>query len=201
MGLFKTPEERRIERDMKIRQGIRRIERAIREQVRFQDEFVQNARRAKMIGDQAQFQFIRNSLRKTATIRKILERQLLCVKNALLIKRQAEASTDFAQSMGIMAKEISRLFGETDLLKSQADWEKAMAQSQSMEERMGLFLDSIEDMAAQDVELSGKEAISDEEIDSLITAEEDAEHAKEMDRLSSLRAELDSLKQEGEKQK
>ena len=33
MGLFKTPEERRIERDMKIRQGIRRIERAIREQI------------------------------------------------------------------------------------------------------------------------------------------------------------------------
>ena len=26
MGLFKSPEERRIERDMKIRQGIRRIE-------------------------------------------------------------------------------------------------------------------------------------------------------------------------------
>jgi hypothetical protein len=201
VGLFKTPEERRIERDMKIRQGIRRIERSIREQVRFQDEFVQNARRAKMIGDQAQFQFIRNSLRKTATIRKILERQLLCVKNALLIKRQAEASADFAQSMGIMAKEISRLFGETDLLKSQADWEKAMAQSESMEERMGIFLDSIEDMAAQDVELSGKEAISDQEIDALIAAEEDAEHAKELDRLSGLRAELDSLKREGEKQK
>lgn len=201
MALFKSEEERRIERDIKVRQGIRRIEKAVREQNKFAEEFIQNARRAHQIGDDAQYRFIRSSLKKTAVMKRLLERQLLSIKNALLIKRQAEASTDFAQSMGIMAKEISRLFGETDLLKSQADWEKAMAQSQSMEERMGLFLDSIEDMAAQDVELSGKEAISDEEIDSLITAEEDAEHAKEMDRLSSLRAELDSLKQEGEKQK
>ena len=34
MGLFKSAEERRIERDIKVRQGIRRIEKAIREQER-----------------------------------------------------------------------------------------------------------------------------------------------------------------------
>ena len=202
MGLFKSPEERRIERDIKIRQGIRRIEKSIREQAKFQDEFIANAQHAKRIGDNNQYKFIRNSLKKTATVRKLLERQLLSVKNALLIKRQAEASADFAQSMGIMATEIGRLFGETDLLKTQADWEKAMAQSQNMEERMNLFLDSVEDIAAQDVELSGAgEVVSDAEIDRLIDAEAQAEHNKELDRLAELRAELHSLKQEGEKQK
>ena len=91
MALFKSSEERRIERDIKIRQGIRRIEKSIREQGKFQDEFIRNAQRAKKIGDMQQYAFIRNSLKKTATIRKMLERQLLAVKNALLIKRQAEA--------------------------------------------------------------------------------------------------------------
>ncbi len=202
MGLFKSAEERRVERDIKIRQGIRRIEKAIREQGKFQDEFIGNAQHAKKIGDTAQYKFIRSSLKKTATIRKMLERQLLSVKSALIIKRQAEASTDFAQSMGIMATEIGRLFGETDLVKTQADWEKAMVQSQTMEERMGMFLDTIEDMAAQDVELSAAaEVTSDEEIDRLIEAETEAEHQKELDKLAGLRAELDSLKREGEKQK
>ena len=202
MALFKTPEERRIERDIKIRQGIRRIEKSIREQGKFQDEFIKNAQHAKKIGDTAQYQFIRNSLKKTATIRKMLERQLLSVKNALLIKRQAEASADFAQSMGIMATEIGRLFGETDLVKTQADWEKAMVQSQTMEERMEMFLDTVEDVAAQDAELSSAgEVITDEEIDRLIDAEAEAEHRKELDKLAGLRAELDSLKQTGEKQK
>jgi len=202
MGLFKSAEERRIERDIKIRQGIRRIEKSIREQGKFQDEFIHNAQQAKKIGDQSQYTFIRNSLKKTATIRKMLERQLLAVKNALLIKRQAEASADFAQSMGLMATEIGKLFGETDLVKTQADWEKAMVQSQTMEERMNMFLDTVEDVAAQDVEMSAAtEIVSDAEIDRLIEAETEAEHQKELDKLAALRAELDSLKQPGEKQK
>jgi hypothetical protein len=201
MALFKSSEERRIERDMKIRQGIRRIERAIREQARFMDEFVRNARHARSIGDNQQYQFIRNSLKKTMTIRRVLERQLLAVKNALLIKRQAEASADFTKAMGLMAVEIGKLFGETDLVKTQADWEKAMLQSQTMEERMAMFLDSVEDIAAQDAELTTSEAVADEEIDRLIAAEADAEQAKELGKISDLRAELDALKGAGEKQK
>ena len=202
MALFKSSEERRIERDMKIRQGIRRIEKAVREQSKFQDEFLKNGRQAKKIGDDGQYRFIRNSIKKTVAVRRLLERQLLSVKNALLIKRQAEASADFASAMGIMATEIGRLFGETDLVKVQADWEKAMVQSQTMEERMNMFLDTIEDVAAQDIELSSEPSVSDEEIDRLVEAEEAAEHDKELDKLSSLRAEIDALKKrEGEKQK
>ncbi|UCE59762.1 MAG: hypothetical protein JSU63_20260 [Phycisphaerales bacterium] len=202
MALFKSAEERRIERDIKIRQGIRRIEKSIREQGKFQDEFIKNAQRAKKIGDVSQYAFIRNSLKKTAMIRKMLERQLLAVKNALLIKRQAEASADFAQSMGLMAAEIGKLFGETDLVKTQADWEKAMVQSQTMEERMAMFLDTIEDVAAHDAETTvSEDVITDEEVDRLIEAEAEAAHQQEMDKLASLRAELDSLKQQGEKQK
>ncbi len=201
MALFKSNEERRIEREMKIRQGIRRIERAIREQGKFMDDFVANARNARSIGDNKQYQFIRNSLKKTAVIRKVLERQLLAVKNALLIKRQAEASADFTQAMGLMAGEIGKLFGETDLVRTQADWEKAMVQSQTMEERMNMFLDSIEDIAEQDVQATTSESISDEEIDRMISAEAEAEHAKEMDKIADLRAELDALKGKSEKQK
>lgn len=197
MGLFKSAEERRIERDIKIRQGIRRIEKSITEQNKFSDEFVKNARQAKLIGDAAQYAFIRNSLKKTATIKKLLERQLLAVKNALLIKRQAEASADFAQAMSLMASEVSKLYGETDLAKTQLQWEKAMAQSQTMEERMQMFLDAIESGAASDVSAStiaSGEAVSDDEIDRMIAAEEQVEQAREQQQISSLRAELATLK-------
>lgn len=200
MGLFKSNEERRIERDIRIKQGIRRIEKAIREQAQFADEFVKNARRAREIGDMAQYRFLRNALKKTATMRRVLERQLLSVKNALLVKRQAEASADFAAAMGLMAAEIGRLFGQTDLVQTQADWEKAMAQSQTMEERMAVFLETIEDVAAQDVESTSTE-VTDEEIDRLIEAEAEAEHQQELGKLAGLRAELEALRAQGEKQK
>lgn len=198
MGLFKSKEERRIEQDIKIRQGIRRIEKAIAEQNKFSDEFVKNARNAKQIGDTAQYAFIRNSLKKTATIKKLLERQLLAVKNALLIKRQAEASADFAGAMTMMASEVSKLYGDMDLSKTQMQWEKAISQSQSMEERMTLFLEAIEQGAAADVTAAPAEAISDEEIDRLITAEEQVEKARETQQISALRAELNALKGQGE---
>jgi hypothetical protein len=193
MGLFKSKEERRLERDMKIRQGIRRIEKAIAEQNRFADEFIRNARYARQIGDQAQYQFIRNSLKKTATIKRLLERQLLAVKNALLIKRQAEAAADFAQAMSLMAREVSRLYGDTDLARTQLEWERALMQSQSMEERIQMFLDSIEAGAAADVSAT-TEAVSDEEIDRMIAAEEEAVQAREVQQLAELRAELAELK-------
>jgi len=199
MGLFKSKEERRIERDMKIRQGIRRIEKSIAEQTKFQDEFVKNARQARQIGDMQSYQFIRNSLKKTATIKKLLERQLLAVKNALLIKRQAEASADFAGAMKIMASEVGRMYGEADLTKTQLEWEKALAQSQSMEERMAMFLDGMEQGAAMDVSQAA-EAITDDEIDRLLAAEEQVEKAREDQQMSALRAELEQLKGEGQKE-
>ncbi len=200
MSLFKSAEERRIERDIKIRQGIRRIEKAISEQKKFTDDFVKNARRAKEIGDNSQYIFIRNSLKKTATVRKMLERQLLAVKNALIIKRQAEASSDFATAMGTMASEISRMFGETDLARTQLDWEKAMAQSQSMEERMTMFLETVEDLAASDTANVPAEVVTDQEIDAMIEAEGEAEHAKDMDELDALRTELNEVKNAGQKE-
>ncbi len=200
MSLFKSEEERRIERDIKIRQGIRRIEKSISEQNKFTEEFIKNARRAKQIGDNAQYVFIRNSLKKTATVKKMLERQLLAVKNALIIKRQAEASADFAEAMGTMAREIGRMFGQTDLVRTQTEWEKAMAQSQTMEERMAMFLETVEDIAASDTAEVPAEIVTEQELDAMIEAESEAEHAKDIDELEALRAELNAVKNAGQKE-
>src|SRR5215212_11945251 len=147
MGLFKSKDERRIEREMKIRQGMRSIEKSIRQQEKFAEDFIKNAQHARKIGDNNQYLFIRGALKKTAAVKKMLERQLLAIKNAMLIQQQAAASQQFAESMSLMAREIGRVFGEMDLSKTQADWERAVAQAGSMEERMEVFLDSMESSA------------------------------------------------------
>ena len=66
MGLFKSKDEQRVEREMKIRQGMRAIERSIRQQEKFADDFIKNAQHARKIGDDGQYQFIRSALKKTA---------------------------------------------------------------------------------------------------------------------------------------
>ncbi|MGA2231908.1 MAG: hypothetical protein ABSH22_13505 [Tepidisphaeraceae bacterium] len=195
MGLFKSKDERRIEREMKIRAGMRSIEKAIREQEKFSDDFIKNAQHAKRIGDNNQYLFIRSALKKTAAVKKMLERQLLAIKNANLIQKQAQASQDFAESMAVMATEIGRIFGEMDLTKTQVEWERAVTQAGSMEERMGLFLDAMEQSAVSGA-TSGvsagarEELVTDEEIDRMISADVLASEKRELGQLDQLESEI-----------
>ena len=190
MGLFKSKEERKIEREMKIRAGMRSIEKSIRQQEKFAADFIKNAQHAKKIGDEGQYQFIRNALKKTHAVRKMLERQLLSIKNAMLIQQQAAASQEFAQSMNLMAQEIGRVFGEMDLTQTQAQWERAVAQAGSMEERMEVFLDSMEQSAASGSATGAKDVVSDEEIDRMIMADVLAAERQEMGKLDELESEI-----------
>jgi hypothetical protein len=191
MGLFKSKDERRIEREMKIRQGLRSIEKSIRQQEKFSDDFIKNAQHAKKIGDEQQYQFIRGALKKTATVKKMLERQMLAIKNAMLINQQALASREFAESMNLMAQEIGKTFGEMDLTKTQSQWEKAVAQAGSMEERMELFLDSMEQSAiAGSSGTTNNTLVSDDEIDRMIQADVLASEKAELGKLDALESEI-----------
>src|SRR5438270_13999198 len=123
MGLFKSKDERRIEREMKIRSGLRAIERSVRQQEKFAEDFIKNAQHAKKIGDNGQYNFIRSALKRTAAVKKMLERQLLSMKNVMLIQQQAQAGQQFAESMNVMAKQIGQIFAEMDPTQMQAQWE------------------------------------------------------------------------------
>jgi hypothetical protein len=176
---------------MKIRQGMRSIEKSIRQQEKFSEDFIRNARHARQIGDEGQYQFIRSALKKTAAVKKMLERQLLAIKNAMLIQQQAAASQQFAESMNLMAREISRVFGEMDLTKTQAQWERAVAQAGSMEERMEIFLESMEQSAIAGAPATAREElVSDEEIDRMISADVLAAEKTELSKLDELESEI-----------
>lgn len=192
MGLFKSKEERRIDREMRIRQGVRSIERSIRQQEKFANDFIKNAQHARKIGDEQQYQFIRSTLKKTAAVKKMLERQLLSIKNAMLIQQQAAASQQFAESMALMAGEIGRTFGEMDLTKTQAQWERAVAQAGSIEERMEIFLDSMEQSAISGGATSStrEDLVTDAEIDRMIEADVLASEKQELGKLDELESEI-----------
>src|SRR5215213_1795636 len=192
MGLFKSKDERRVEREMKIRQGMRAIEKSIRQQEKFADDFIKNAQHARKIGDDNQYLFIRGALKKTAAVKKMLERQLLAIRNAMLIQQQAAASQQFAESMNLMAREIGRVFGEMDLTKTQAEWERAVAQAGSMEERMEVFLESMEQTAisGSGAVTSREDLVTDEEIDRMIQADLLAAERQELGKLDALESEI-----------
>lgn len=191
MGLFKSADERRIEREMRIKAGLRAIEKSINQQQKFSEQFIKHAQEARKIGDKQQYEFIRASLKKTASVKKMLERQLLAMKNAMLIQQQAAASAQFAESMNLMAQEIGRTFQALDMTATQVNWEKAVAQAGSIEERMGLFLDSMEQSAVSASGVSaGSELVSDSEIDRMIESDLLASEKSELSKLDELESEI-----------
>jgi hypothetical protein len=92
--------------------------------------------------------------------------------------------------MNLMAQEIGRVFGEMDLTQTQAQWEKAVAQAGSMEERMEVFLDSMEQAAVSGTTTAKDELVSDDEIDRMIQADVLAAEKQELGKLDELESEI-----------
>jgi ERCC4-related helicase len=91
----------------------------------------------------------------------------------------------------LMAREIGHVFGELDLTKTQADWERAVSQAGSIEERMDIFLDSMEQSATSGQSTGSREdLVTDEEIDRMISTDVLASEKVELGKLDQLESEI-----------
>jgi hypothetical protein len=78
-----------------------------------------------------------------------------------------------------------------DLTKTQADWERAVTQAGSVEEKMDVFLDSMEQSALSGGVSSGREdLVTDEEIDRMIQTDVLAAEKTELGKLDELESEI-----------
>lgn len=141
MGLFKSREEKKIERDIEVRKGLNALKRNIRSLQKDEKSFIDKAKRARKIDDRDQYGFLKQMLKKTYTQRRMRERQLLSIETALQIKNQAESDADFAKAMGSVAQSISEVYGQVDYAKTQKNFEKAMMQAETLQQQMEVFLD------------------------------------------------------------
>ncbi len=199
MGLFKSREEKRIEWTIEVRKGLARIKRQIKNLEKNEGGYIEKAKRAKAMGADDQFDFLKKTLKKTAVQRRMLERQLLNLETASQIKDQVEANASFANGMGAVSKAISQMFGSVNLTKTQANFEKAMAQAENMEERISLFMDmSSESMVGY--ESDADELVPDSEIERMLTEEAAGEEGAMQDAeiaegLAAVREELKKNKE------
>ncbi len=174
MGLFKSKEERRIERNIQIRKALTQIKRQIAANAKHESDYVATAKRARKLGWNNQYEFLKKAIKKTATIKTALERQLLALESAIQIKEQAEGHAAFATAMNALSSSISEVFGATDMARTQVNFEKAMAQSESLEERMDAFLEAMSESMFSYEGSSEGELVSDGDIEKML--EEEVKH-------------------------
>lgn len=171
MGLFKSREERRIERNLQVRKAVTQIRRQIRDNEKHETDYVTKAKRARRLGWSNQYEFLKKAIKKTATVKVQLERQLLALESAMQVKEQAEGHAEFARGMAAVSKSISEVFGTTDLAKTQVNFEKALAQAENLEARMDAFLDmTSESMFGYESTAEG-EVVTDADIERMLEDE------------------------------
>ncbi|KAF0243384.1 MAG: hypothetical protein FD180_3424 [Planctomycetota bacterium] len=181
MGIFKSREEKRIERDLEVRKGIGAIKRNLKDMDKHTKEYIDKAKKAKRIGDNDQLKFIKSALKKTALGKKMRERQLLSLETAMQIKNQAESDGEFARAMMEVSKSISEVYGATDLAKTQKNFERAMLQAETLQDRMQIVVESMSDTLATSDE-DAEKILSDKDIDKMIDDEAVHEEKGELDK-------------------
>ena len=171
MGIFKSKEEKRIERTIEVRKGVNSLKRSIRDLHKNENNWIHKAKRARKIGDKEQYDFLKRQLKKTTAQRRMRERQLLSIETAAQMKDQAERDADFAQAMGSVAKAISDVYGSVDYAKTQKNFEKAMTQAETLQQQIEIFQEMTQEHVMSG-EVEGEEAVvSDSEIDRMLEDE------------------------------
>jgi hypothetical protein len=171
MSLFKSKEERRIERNIQVRKAMTHIRRQINSNDKYERDYIEKAKRARKLGWTNQYEFLKKAVKKTATLKVRLERQLLALESAAQIKDQAEGHYDFANAMNALSKSIAEVFGATDMAKTQVNFEKAMSQAESIEERMDAFLETTSESMFGYEGSSEQELLSDGDIEKMLEEE------------------------------
>ena len=198
MGIFKSREERKIERDIEIRKGIGSLRRNIRDLGKHELSYVDKAKRAKKIGDKEQLLLLKKMLKRCAAQKRMREKQLLSIETAVQIKDQAESDGDFAKSMGAVAKSIAEVYGSVDFVKTQKNFEKAMMQAETLQQQMDVFLQmTSESVMSNEVE-GEDEIVSDAEIDRMLN--EQVTHEESGDLNKDIAKGLKEIQDEFDKQ-
>jgi hypothetical protein len=199
MGIFKSKEEKRIERTIEVRKGINSLKRNIRDLYKHELSYITKAKRARKMGDKDQYAFLKNQLKKTASQKRSRERQLLSIETAMQIKNQAESDADFAKSMGSVAQAVSDVYGQVDFVKTQKNFEKAMMQAETLQQQMQIFLEMTQEHVMAG-ETEGDEAfVSDTDIERMLSEEVEHEESEDLD--SEIEKGIQSIQDELEKDK
>jgi negative regulator of replication initiation len=196
MGMFKSKEEKRIERDIEVRKGVNSLKRNIRDLAKHELSYIVKAKKAKKIGDSSQYDFLKRQLKKTAAQKRMRERQLLSIETAVQIKNQAESDADFAKSMGSVAKAVSEVYGSVDFVKTQKNFEKAMMQAETLQQQMEIFLEMTQEHVMSGEVEGEDQVVTDAEIDKMLDEEVLLEEGGSMDKdiekgLKDIQEELD----------
>lgn len=194
MGLFKSKQDKEIEKKMLIKKTMNSMQKHISKLEEQKKVYIEAAKSAKQKGLTAQVNLAISGLKMTMAQQKKAQEMMLNFEITSQMKDMTMMTSEFLKGMSTLSKEMTKLTDNKDFAKVQKQFEVAMSSVDKRSMEMEVFLDmSSSEFASQSVDPSG---IKDEEIMALIDdVASDDELATETnidDVLKSLREKMSS---------
>ncbi len=172
MKLFKSKEEKQMERRIKINQALNTIRGQIKKLKRDEQEFIADARSALRDGLTPQYKLAFAALKRTMRKVTFLKQVHLNFKIAVREEEQMAVYNKFGEGMKELTKSFEQLYNSTNLEKVQTQFTQALQKSQTMEERMRLIIDTSSEAITTGLDIEDADVqIPDADIEKLIKGE------------------------------
>ena len=188
MGLFKSKQEKEIEKKMLVKKTINQMNKHIATLEGQKKVYLDAAKRAKKQGLKAQYDLAITGLKMTLAQQKRAQEMLLNFEITSQLKDMTQMTHDFLGGLSILSKEMTKLTNSKEFAKVQEQFEAAMEGVQTQSEQMEVYLET--SATEFDANKGDASAISDDEINALI----DEEIGQDEISSDSIDAELEKLK-------
>lgn len=196
-GLFKSRQQRQLERDMAIQNVIDLHKRRIRDLNKHERGYCEKAIRAKRQGDKVNYEKLARLLVQTINERRRIESALLTFEALVQTKDKIESYGQFAKGLQAATKSISAVFRNVDLSKTVTELNMAMARAKQMDRTMTMVLDRVSDSAFVGEYEGDEEAVDIQQIDSMIGERAQVEEGQVDGKIDEMLSEIESqLKKE-----
>jgi len=196
-GLFKSRQQRQLERDMAIQNVVDLHKRRIRDLNKHERGYCEKAIRAKRQGDKVNYEKLARMLVQTINERRRVESALLTFEALVQTKDKIESYGQFAKGLQAATRSISAVFRNVDLSKTVAELNMAMARAKQMDRTMTMVLDRVSDSAIVGEYEGDEEAVDIQQIDSMLSERAQIEEGQVDGKIDEMLSQIESqLKKE-----
>ncbi len=169
MGLFKSKQEKDIEKRLLIKKTMSNMNRYINQLEDQKKKYIESAKKAKQIGSDSQYNLSVSGLKTAVAQQKRAQEMLLNFELTSQMKDLTSMTGSFLDGMSVLSRDMAKITSNNDFIKVQKEFEKAMLGLEDTSEKLDMFLET-SDSSFENVASKTKDA-SDEEISNLIENE------------------------------
>ncbi len=195
MGLFKTKQQKEIQKKMLVKRTVNSMNKQIARLEEQKKVFIDAAKRAKEKNLDAQFNLALSGYRMTVQQQKRAQEMLLNFEITAQMRDVTMMTTEFLKGMSVISKEMSKLADAKEFEKIQAQFEEAITAVETQTEQIDSFMEiSQESFASAGKAKDGKD-ISADDFEKFIMEASSSEQASNEDidkEIEELKKKIDS---------